>query len=111
MRNVIMAVGPANVTQTISDNAIICYATSLLIKAEFPSIYWTLVLYWKNSVACQQCSWITQIVDDVTYIGNFILGALCEIANVQRCNSLQLVSVVPTKFALSIVILKRFRSL
>jgi len=39
------------------------------------------------------------------------VGAFHEIANVEHCNSLKLVSVVPTKFVSTIVIQKRFRSL
>jgi len=90
MRDVVMEVGPDNVVQIITDNATVCKATGMLIELEFPSIYWTpcvvhtlnLVLknicaaknMENNSVAYDQCFWISQIADDATFIKKFIVG-------------------------------------
>ena len=41
MREVIIEVGHSNVVQIVTNNAVVCKATGLIIEAEFPSIYWT----------------------------------------------------------------------
>ena len=64
-----------------------------------------------NSVAYDQCSWISQIVDDATFIKNFIVGHSMRISMFNSFNSLKLFSVAPTRFASTIVMLKKFRSL
>jgi len=63
----------------------------------------------KNSVAYDQCSWILEIVDNVTFIKNFIVGHSIRISMFNSFHSL--FSVTPTRFASTIVMLKRFRSL
>jgi len=39
MRDAIMEVGPNNVVQIVTDNAVVCKAAYILIELEFPSIY------------------------------------------------------------------------
>ena len=113
--------------QIIIDNAAICKVASMLIELEFPSIYWTPYVVHtlnlalknicaaknteKNSVAYDQCFWISQIVADATFIKNFIVGYSMTISIFNRFNSLKLLSVAPTRFASTIVMLKRFKSL
>jgi len=122
MRDVIMEVGPNNVVQIITDNTVVCKAAGMLIEVEFLSIYWTPCVVHtlnlalknicasknmeRNSVAYEQCSWISQIVDDATFIKNFIVGHSMRISMFNRFNSLKLLSVAST-----IVMLKRFKSL
>jgi len=65
----------------------------------------------KNNVAYDQCSWISQIIDDVTFIKKFIVGHSMRLSMFNSFNSLELFSVAPTRFASTIVVLKRFRSL
>jgi len=43
MRDAIMEVGPNNVVQIITDNAVVCKAAGMLIELEFPSIFGLLV--------------------------------------------------------------------
>jgi len=127
MRDVIMEVGPNNVVQIITDNAAVCKAAGMLIELEFPSIYWTPCVVHtlnlalknicaaknteKNSVAYDQCFWISQIANDATFIKNFIVGHSMRISMFNRFNSLKLLSVAQTRFASTIVMLKRFKSL
>ena len=79
-----MEVESNNVVQIITDNATVCKVVGMVIAVEFPSIYWipyvmhTLNLVLKNicaaknmernKVAYDQCSWISQIADDATFI-------------------------------------------
>jgi len=65
----------------------------------------------KNSVAYDQCFWISQIADDATFIKNFIVGHSMRISTFNRFKSLKLFSVAQTRFASTIVMLKRFKSL
>ena len=65
----------------------------------------------KNSVAYDQCFWISQIYDDDTFITNFIVGHSMRISMFNRFNSLKLFSIAPTRFASTIVMVKRFTSL
>jgi len=97
-----MEVGPNNVVQIIIDNAVVCKATGMLTELEFPSIYWTLCVVHtlnlalknicaaknteKNSVAYDQCFWISQIADDATFIKNFIVGHSMRISMFNRFN-------------------------
>jgi len=127
MRDVVIEVGPDNVVQIITDNAAVCKAAGMLIELEFPSIYWTpCVLHTlnlalknicaaknteNNSVAYDQCFWISQIAADATFIKNFIVGHSIRISMFNRFNSLKLFSVAQTRFASTIVMLKRFKSL
>jgi len=62
MREVIMEVGHSNV-QIVTDNVAVCKATSLIIKAEFPSIYWT------------PC---------VVHTLNFALKNICAVKNIKK---------------------------
>ena len=85
-----MEVGHNNVGQIITDNVVVCKATYMLIEFDFPYIYWTPCVVHtlnlalksicaakntnKNSDIYYQCSWISQIVDDATFVKNFIMG-------------------------------------
>jgi len=127
MRDVIMEVRPNNVVQIITDNAVVCKAAGMLIELEFPSIYWTPCIVHtlnlalknvcaaknteKNSVVYDQCFWISQIIDDATFIKHFIVGHSMRISMFNRFNSLKLIFVAPTRFASTIIMLKRFKSL
>ena len=53
----------------------------------------------KNNVTYEECSWITQITGDAMFVKNFVMS-----------HSMRL-SIAPTRFASTIVILKRFKQL
>ena len=65
----------------------------------------------RNSDTYKECFWITQIVDDATFIKNFIMGHSMRLSMFNNFNSLKFLSVAPTRFASTIIMLKRFRSL
>ena len=65
----------------------------------------------KNNVAYDQHFWISQIADDATFIKNFIVGHSIRISMFNRFNLLKLLFVAQTRFASTIVMLKRFKSL
>ncbi|XP_028104489.1 uncharacterized protein LOC114303554 [Camellia sinensis] len=125
MKEVIMEVGAKNVVQVITDNAANCKAAGHLIEAQFPHIFWTpcvvhtLNLALKNicaaknvennSVAFEECNWISEIVGDVMMIKNFICNHSMRLAMYNEFVSLKLLSVVETRFASSIVMLKRVK--
>ncbi|XP_057758219.1 uncharacterized protein LOC130978140 [Arachis stenosperma] len=90
IRDVIREVGLSNVVQIGTDNAPVCKAAGLLIEAKFSSVFWTpcvvhtLNLALKDICAAkntkkknfvyQECSWITQIAEDASFIKNFIVN-------------------------------------
>ncbi|KAH1257780.1 hypothetical protein GmHk_03G007665 [Glycine max] len=127
MRDVIMEVGHSNVVQIVTDNAAVCKAAGLIIEAEFPSIYWTPCVVHtlnlalknicaaknteKNNVAYEECSWITQIADDAMFVKNFVMSHSMRLSIFNSFNSLKLLSIAPTRFASTIVMLKRFKQL
>ncbi|KAL5166694.1 hypothetical protein HKD37_18G051609 [Glycine soja] len=127
MREVIMEVGHSNVVQIVTDNATVCKAEGLIIEAEFPSIYWTPCVVHtlnlalknicaaknteKNNVAYEECSWITQIADDAMFVKNFVMSHSMRLSIFNSFNSLKLLSISPTRFASTIVMLKRFKQL
>ncbi|XLS80088.1 hypothetical protein HN51_064313 [Arachis hypogaea] len=127
IRDVIREVGLSNVVQIMTDNAPVCKAAGLLIEAEFPSVFWTPCVVHtlnlalkdicaaknteKNNFVYQECSWITQIADDVSFIKNFIVNHHMRLSIFNEFNTLKLLNVAPTRFASTIVMLKRFRLL
>ncbi|CAL5395559.1 unnamed protein product [Camellia sinensis] len=95
MKEVIMEVGPKNVVQVITDNAANCKAAGHLIEAQFPHIFWT------------PC---------VVHTLNLALKNICAAKNVENnsvafeeCNWISEIVVAETRFASSIVMLKRVK--
>ncbi|KAH1232510.1 hypothetical protein GmHk_09G025143 [Glycine max] len=129
MREVIMEVGPSNIVQIVMDNATIFKAAGLIIKAQFPSLYWTPCVVHtlnlalknicatkntekkKNNVVYQECSWITQIAEDAMFVKNFVMSHSMRLSILNSFNSLKLLSIAPARFASTIVMLKRFKQL
>ncbi|XP_057418312.1 uncharacterized protein LOC130712497 [Lotus japonicus] len=127
IREVIIEVGPSNVVQVVTDNAPVCRAAGLIIESEFPSIYWTPCVVHtlnlalknicaaknteRNSTVYEECSWITKIAEDAMLIRNFIMCHSMRLSIFHSFNSLKLLSIAPTRFASTIVMLKRFREL
>ncbi|KAH1217184.1 hypothetical protein GmHk_13G037891 [Glycine max] len=58
-----------------------------------------------------ECCWITQIVDDAMYVRNFILDHSMRLSMFNSFNTLKLLALAPTRFASTIVMLKRFKHL
>ncbi|KAL5124390.1 NADPH-dependent codeinone reductase 1-3 [Glycine soja] len=83
MREVIMEVGPSNIVQE----------------------------YRKNNVVYQECSWITQIAEHAMFMKNFVMSHSMRLSIFNSFNSLKLLSIAPTRFSSTIVMLKRFKQL
>ena len=64
-----------------------------------------------NSDTYKESSWITQIVDNATFIKNFIVGHSMRLSMFNTFNSLKLLFVASTRFASTIIMLKRFQCL
>ncbi|KAL5176582.1 hypothetical protein HKD37_08G022501 [Glycine soja] len=67
--------------------------------------------YRKNNVIYEECSWITQIADDAMFVKNFVMSHSMRLSIFNSFNSLKLLSIAPTRFASTIVMLKRFKQL
>ncbi|XLT08507.1 hypothetical protein HN51_054300, partial [Arachis hypogaea] len=65
----------------------------------------------KNNFVYQECSWITQIAEDASFIKNFIVNHHMRLSIFNEFNTLKLLNVAPTRFASTIVMPKRFRLL
>ncbi|KAH1256565.1 hypothetical protein GmHk_03G006705 [Glycine max] len=65
----------------------------------------------KNNVVYEECSWITQIADDAMFVKNFVMNHSMRLSIFNSFNSLKLLSIAPTRFASTIVMLKRFKQL
>ena len=125
IKGAIEDVGASNVVQVITDNAPVCRAAGLLIEGEYPHIFWTpcvvhtLNLALKNICAAknieknediyEECHWITLVSDDATFIRNFIMNHSMRLAIFNQFVSLKLLAIAETRFASTIVMLKRLK--
>ncbi|XP_074346948.1 uncharacterized protein LOC141685763 [Apium graveolens] len=127
IKEVILEVGPQNVVQVITDNAPVCKAAGMIIETQYPHIFWTpcvvhtLNLALKNICAAKnirgnqdvyhECHWITEVADSSLLIKNFILNHNMVLTMFNHIAPLRLLSVVETRFASVLVMLKRFKLL
>nr|KYP42848.1 hypothetical protein KK1_035735 [Cajanus cajan] len=127
MIEVIKEVGEQNVVQIITDNAPVCKGVGMIVEISFPKIFWTpcvvhtLILALKNicaaknternEVAYVECNWITQVVDDVSFVRNFIMNHSMRLATFNHFSPLKLLVIAETHFASILVMLKRFKLL
>ncbi|XP_056172637.1 uncharacterized protein LOC115674195 [Syzygium oleosum] len=113
LKEVINEIGHENVVQVITDNASNCKGAGQLIEQEFPSIVWTpcvvhsLNLALKNICAAKnvesnqviydECSWISEIVDEVMKIKHFIMNHSMRLAIYNEFVNSELLSVADTR--------------
>jgi len=99
----------------------------MIIEGLFPKIFWTpcvmhtLNLALKNICATKnvegndvvygECSWIIKIIDDVSFIRNFIMNHSMRLTIFNRFSHLKLLAAADTRFAYAIVMMKRFKFL
>ncbi|XP_045788744.1 uncharacterized protein LOC123883850 [Trifolium pratense] len=123
IKDVVMEVGPSNVVQIVTDNAAVCKSAGLIIEAEFPNIFWTPCVVHtlnlalkdicaarnteRNNEIFEECRWITQVADDANFIKNFVMLHSMRLSIFNSFNSLKFLSVAPTRFATTVVMLKR----
>lgn len=120
-------VGHQNVVQVVTDNAPVCKAAGLLVEAKYPHIFWTpcvvhtLNLALKNICApidsaqnketFEECKWITEVSSDALMIKNFIMNHNMRLSMFNDNSNLKMLSLADTRFASTIIMLKRFRKI
>ncbi|KAF8400496.1 hypothetical protein HHK36_013794 [Tetracentron sinense] len=118
---VISEVGHENVVQLITDNAAVCRAAGLRVEAKHPSIFWTpcvvhtLNLALKNictpdkdlSERYEQFKWIGQIDEEAKLIRNFVVNHSAAFTIYNKYSKLKLLSVTETRFASTLILVKR----
>ncbi|KAG6496308.1 hypothetical protein ZIOFF_044169 [Zingiber officinale] len=125
--NDINEVGHQNIVQVVTDNASVCKAAGLLVEAKYPHIFWTpcvvhtLNLALKNicapidslqnKEAFDKCKWIAEVANDASMIKNFILNHKMRLSMFNDNSNLKMLSLADTRFASSIIMLKRFRQI
>lgn len=116
-------VEPENVVQVITDNDPVCRAAGALIQEKYSHIQWTpsiahtLSLALKNICAAKSsddvdltdCHWISKVVEDATFVKNFIINHTMKLSIFEEFSKLKILVIADTRFASDIVMLKRFR--
>ncbi|KAM1996356.1 hypothetical protein ACFX15_029309 [Malus domestica] len=118
----IKEIGHENVVQVITDNAPVCRAAGLLIEAHYPHIFWTpCVVHTLNlalksicspkqtDVSYDDCNWISTIASDVWSIKIFIMNHSMRLSMFNEHCKLKLLSIAETRFASTLVMLRRFK--
>ncbi|BFG40558.1 hypothetical protein CerSpe_268320 [Prunus speciosa] len=119
----IQEIGPQNVVQVVTDNAPVCKAAGHIVEAKFKHIFWTSCVVHTINLALknicspvprhpevyEQCSWISTISSDAWFIKNFIMNHNMRLSMYNDHCKLKLLSVAETRFASTIVMLKRFK--
>ena len=96
-----------------------------LIEGKYPKIFWTPCVVHtlnlalknicaaknteKNEVIYEECSWITRIADDASFIRVFIMNHSMRLAMFNEFCSLKLLQVADTRFASIVVMLKMLK--
>ena len=125
MKETIKEIGPGNVVQVITDNAPVCKAARMLVEAQFPHIFWTPCVVHTLNLALKdicapknsesnvevylECSWIKDVYEDAVLMKNFIVNHSMCLAMYNEFVSLKLLAIAETRFASTIVMLKRFK--
>ncbi|XP_059635859.1 uncharacterized protein LOC132278046 [Cornus florida] len=119
---VIQEMGSQNVVQVITDNGNNFKAAGAIIEGIYPHIFWTpcvvhcLNLALKsicepseNSPQFAECKWIANLVSSVQNIRNFIVNHGMVLSIFNNYSELGLLRVAETRFASSIIMVKRMR--
>ncbi|XP_023906154.1 uncharacterized protein LOC112017929 [Quercus suber] len=125
LKDAIKEIGHEKVVQVITDNASVMKSAGALIEGEYSKIFWTpcvvhtlnLALknicaaknFEKNEVTYEECSWVTRIADDASFIRVFIMNHSMRLAMFNEFCPLKLLQVADTRFALVVVMLKMLK--
>ena len=96
MKDAIKEIGHNKVVKVITNNTSVMKSAGALIESEYPKIFWTTCVVHtlnlvlknicvakntkKNEVTYEECSWITRIVDDASFIRVFIMNHSMRLA-------------------------------
>ncbi|CAL8990500.1 unnamed protein product [Prunus brigantina] len=110
------------IKSTWSTKGVICRAAGLLIEARYPNIFWTpcvvhtLNLALKSICSPKQnddwydkCSWISEIDADIGFINFFIVNHNMRLTMYKDHCKLKLLSIAETRFAYTLVMIRRFK--
>ncbi|KAL4627980.1 hypothetical protein ACB092_05G204900 [Castanea dentata] len=100
LRDAIKKIGHDKVVQVINDNANVMKSAGALIEAKSTE---------KNEVTYEECSWITHITDDASFIRVFIMNHSMRLAMFNEFCPLKLLQVADTRFASVVIMLKRLK--
>ena len=125
LKDAIKEIGHEKVIQVITDNANMMKAARALIEGEYPKIFWTPCIIHtlnlalknicaaknteKNEVTYEECSWITRVADDASFIRVFIMNHSMRLEIFNEFCPLKLLQIADTRFALVVVTLKRLK--
>ncbi|XP_050259195.1 uncharacterized protein LOC126704219 [Quercus robur] len=125
LKDAIKEIGHEKVVQVITDNANVMKAAGALIEGEYPKIFWTPCVVHtlnlalknicaaktteKNEVTYEECSWITRVADDASFIRVFIMNHSMRLPMFNEFFPLKLLQVADTRFASVVVTLKRLK--
>ena len=125
LKDAIKEIGHEKIVQVITDNANVMKAAGALIEGEYPKIFWTPCVVHtlnlalknicaaknteKNEVTYEECSWITRVADDASFIRVFIMNHSMRLAMFNEFCPLKLLQVADTRFASVVVTLKRLK--
>ena len=125
--NTIQDIGSQKVVQVINDNATACKAVRHIVESKFRHIFWTpCVVHTLNPAlknicapsthpryddVMEQCGWISRVSSDASFIKNFIMNHTIKLSMFNNYCKLKLLSVVDTRFASTIVMLKQFKTI
>ncbi|XP_065617012.1 uncharacterized protein LOC111988682 [Quercus suber] len=100
LKDAIKEIGHEKVVQVITDNASEMKSAGALIEGEYPKIFWTPCVVHtlnlalknicvaknteKNEVKYEECSWITRIADDASFICIFIMNHSMRLVEVDK---------------------------
>ncbi|XP_020246384.1 uncharacterized protein LOC109824246 [Asparagus officinalis] len=120
-------VSPHNVVQVITSNAPVCKSAGGIVQGRHPRIFWTpcvvhtlnLVLKnicaakntERNEVVYEECSWITEVSDDVVVIRNFIMNHSMRLSMFNEYVKLKMLAIAETHFASVVIMLRRFKKI
>ena len=115
LKDAIKEIGHEKIVQVIIDNASVMKFTRAFIECEYPKIFWTHCVVHtlnlalknicavkntkKNKVTYEECSWITRIADDTSFIRVFIMNHSMRLAMFNEFCPLKLLQVADTRFA------------
>ncbi|XP_050278142.1 uncharacterized protein LOC126719653 [Quercus robur] len=125
LKDAIKEIGHEKVVQVITDNANVMKSAGALIEGEYPKIFWTTCVVHtlnlvlknicaaknteKNEVTYEECSWITRVANDASFIRVFIMNHSMRLAMFNEFCPLKLLQVADTRFASVVVMLKRLK--
>ena len=115
LKDAIKEIGHEKIVQVIIDIASVMKFTRALIECEYPKIFWTHCVVHtlnlalknicavkntkKNKVTYEECSWITRIADDTSFIRVFIMNHSMRLVMFNEFCPLKLLQVADTRFA------------